>query len=62
MIPTEILRSVIAESTIELRKLELLYEKDHTVNETGHHDERMGTIISMRDKVVDEVIKREEDV
>ena len=61
MIPTEILKSVIAGASIEIRKLELLYEKDPTINETGHHDERMITMISMRDKIIDEVIEREEN-
>ena len=59
MIPIEILKSVVAGASIEIRKMELLYEKDPTINETGHHDERMITMISMRDKIIDEVIRRE---
>lgn len=61
MIPTDTLKAVIAGASIEIRKLEHIYEKDPTINETGHHDERMATMISMRDKITDEVIKREED-
>lgn len=61
MIPTEILKSVIAGASIEIRKLEILYEKDPTINETGHHDDRLRTMISMRDKVINEVIEREEN-
>ena len=61
MISTETLKSVIAGASIEIRKLDLQYEKDSTINETGHYDDRMRTIFSMRDKVIDEVIEREEN-
>lgn len=60
MISIEILKSVVAGASIEIRKMDLLYEKDPTINETGHHDERMITMRSMRDKVIDEIIRREE--
>ena len=59
---TETLKTVIVGASIELRKLELLYEKDPTINGHGHHNDRVSTIIRMRDKIIDEVIKREENV
>lgn len=56
---TETLKAVVVGASIEIRKLEHMYEKDHTINETGHHAERITTMISMRDKCLDEIIKRE---
>lgn len=60
MIATQTLESVVVGASIEIRKLELLYEKDPTINETGHHSDRLDTMTSMRNKVLDELIRRED--
>lgn len=57
---TRTLEAVVVGACIELRKLELLYEKDPTINETGHHDDRVMSMTSMRNKCIDELIRREE--
>lgn len=57
---TETLKTVVVGASIEIRKMKLLYEKDPTINETGHHDDKVMTMISMRNKCIDEIIRREE--
>ncbi len=56
----EILEKVIARSHVEFRKLELMLKADHTLNETGHHEDLMRQYLDMMDKCADEIILRGE--
>lgn len=56
---TKTLEILIIGACVEIRKLEYQYANDPTINETGHHDDKVNAMISMRNKCTDEIIKRE---